>query len=118
MKPESRKASRGGAAATRAKQGTQLEPPLLGLGPVSLRVLRKAGINTRADLERMGPVRAYMAAKRVERRVTLNLLWGIAGALTNTHWTRLPEEYRSSLLLEYDGLVDAERIVVRAKLDR
>jgi len=54
-------------------------------------------------------VQAFMAAKKVESGVTLNLLWGIAGALTDTHWTRLPADYRSSLLLEYDGCVDAER---------
>ena len=82
---------------------------LLGLGPVSIRVLRAAGIATRADLERLGPVRAYIAAKRIEPRVTLNLLWGIAGAVTDTHWTKLPPEYRSSLLLDYDAHLDAER---------
>src|SRR5690349_6322177 len=84
-------------------------PALLGLGPVSLRVLRAAGITTRAELEKLGPVRAYIAAKRVEPRVTLNLLWGIAGAITDTHWTKLPSEYRSSLLLDYDGHLDAAR---------
>src|SRR4249920_1045801 len=83
--------------------------PLLGLGPVSLRVLRAAGFSSRADLEKLGPVRAYLAAKRVEPRVTLNLLWGIAGAVTDTHWTKLPDEYRSSLLLDYDAYLDAEK---------
>jgi len=84
-------------------------PALLGLGPVSLRILRAAGIATRAELERLGPVRAYLAAKRIEPRVTLNLLWGIAGAVTDTHWTKLPAEYRSSLLLDYDAQLDAAR---------
>jgi DNA transformation protein len=87
------------------------QPRLLGLGPVSLRVLHAAGIATRTDLERLGPVRAFIAAKRMEPRVTLNLLWGIAGALTGTHWTKLPAEYRSSLLLDYDACMDAERSV-------
>jgi len=88
--------------------------PLLGLGPVSLRVLRAAGISSRADLERLGPVRAFISAKRVEPRVTLNLLWGIAGAVTNTHWTQLPAEYRSSLLLDYDAYLDAERALAKS----
>jgi len=43
--------------------------------------------------------------------MSLNLLWGIAGALTNTHWSKLSADYRSSLLLEYDGLLDAERVL-------
>jgi DNA transformation protein and related proteins len=74
-----------------------------------MRVLRAAGISTRADLERLGPVKAYLAAKRVEPRVTLNLLWGIAGALIDKHWSKLSAQYRSELLLEYDGQLDAER---------
>ena len=107
---KAKKTSRGSVGAARPKRQSSSRPvPLLGLGPVSLRVLRAAGIATRADLERLGPVRAFIAAKRVEPRVTLNLLWGIAGAVTNTHWTRLPTEYRSSLLLDYDGHLDAER---------
>ena len=81
----------------------------MGLGPFSLRVLHAAGITTRSDLEILGPVRAFIAAKRVEPTVSLNLLWGIAGAVTNTHWTKLPVEVRSSLLLEYDAYLDAER---------
>ena len=85
------------------------QPALLGLGPVSLRILRTAGIATRAELERLGPVKAFIAAKRVEPRVTLNLIWGIAGAVTDTHWTKLPADYRSTLLLDYDAHLDAER---------
>ena len=91
------------------RRSSSAQSALLGLGPVSLRVLRAAGITTRADLEKLGPVRAYLAAKQVEPRVTLNLLWGIAGAVTDTHWTKLPAEYRSSLLLDYDAALDAAR---------
>ena len=76
---------------------------------MSLRVLRAAGITTRAQLDRMGPVAAYMAAKAIEPRVTLNLLWGLAGAHTDTHWAQLPADYRSSLLLDYDAQRDAQR---------
>ena len=103
----SRRQSAGGTRRKRLSRSAQ--PALLGLGPVSLRVLRAAGIATRADLERLGPVKAYIAAKRVEPRVTLNLLWGIAGALTDTHWTKLPADYRSTLLLDYDAHLDAAR---------
>jgi len=91
------------------RRSSSAQAALLGLGPVSLRVLRAAGIATRADLEKLGPVRAYLAAKKVEPRVTLNLLWGIAGAVTDTHWTKLPADYRSSLLLDYDAALDAAR---------
>jgi hypothetical protein len=75
-----------GAASSKRRSGSA-QPALLGLGPV----------------------KAYIAAKRIEPRVTLSLLWGIAGAVTDTHWTRLPAEYRASLLLDYDAYLDASR---------
>ena len=100
---------RSARATSRKRLSGSSQPALLGLGPFSLRVLRAAGIATRTDLERLGPVKAYIAAKRVEPRVTLNLLWGIAGAVTDTHWTKLPADYRSTLLLDYDAHLDAAR---------
>ena len=109
---KSKRALRSHARKSRPKRSSPPSAePLLGLGPVSLRVLRAAGITSRADLERLGPVRSFLAAKRVEPTMSLNLLWGIAGALTNTHWSKLSADYRSSLLLEYDGLLDAERVL-------
>ncbi|MEO8062705.1 MAG: TfoX/Sxy family DNA transformation protein [Pseudomonadota bacterium] len=80
-----------------------------GLGPFSLRVLSAAGIATRAQLDKVGPLAAFIAAKAVEPKVTLNLLWALAGALTGKHWTRLPADYRSTLLLEYDAYCDQRR---------
>jgi hypothetical protein len=109
--PKAKVSKRKKPGATNLKGDAAVRPALLGLGPVSLRILRAAGIATRADLERLGPVKAYIAAKRVEPRVTLNLLWGIAGAVTDTHWTKLPVDYRSALLLDYDAYMDAERSV-------
>jgi DNA transformation protein len=94
---------------TPTRKSESARPARLGIGPVSMRVLRAARIGTRAALERLGPVRAYIAAQRLEPRVTLNLLWGIAGAVTDTHWTKLSAEYRSSLLLDYDAYLDAAR---------
>ena len=90
-------------------------PALLGLGPVSLAILKRAGITTRAQLEKMGPVAAFVAAKKVDPKVSLNLLWGIAGAITDTHWSKLPPDYRSSLLLEYDAHCDVRRTLERSK---
>ena len=82
---------------------------LLGLGPVSLGILKRAGIETRAQLEKLGPVPAFIAAKAIEPKVSLNLLWGIAGTITDMHWSKLPPDYRSSLRLEYDAYCDACR---------
>ena len=107
---KAKQSSRARVGGTHGKRipGPEAEP-LKGVGPFSLRVLHSLGIFTRADLDRVGPVRTFMAAKRIEPRVTLNFLWGVAGIVTGTHWSRLPAGYRSSLLLEYDAQLDAER---------
>jgi DNA transformation protein and related proteins len=82
---------------------------LLGLGPFSMRILRKAGISTRTQLDKIGPLAAFIAAKKIDPKVSLNLLWALAGAATDTHWTKLPRDYRSTLLLEYDAYCDQQR---------
>jgi DNA transformation protein len=82
---------------------------LYGLGPFSMRILRKAGIETRAQLDKMGPLAAFIAAKKIEPQVSLNLLWALAGAATDTHWTKLPRDFRSTLLLEYDAYCDQQK---------
>lgn len=97
----------------RKNQGAAKPPGLLGLGPKSLAILKRAGITSRAELEKRGPVASFIAAKAADPSVTLNLLWGIAGAITDTHWTKLPSDYRSSLLLEYDAHCDAQRMLAR-----
>ena len=87
----------------------------LGLGPKSIAILNRAGITTRAQLEKVGPVRAFIAAKAIEPKVSLNLLWGIAGAITDTHWSKLSPDYRSTLLLEYDAHCDVQRTLGRSR---
>ncbi len=79
---------------------------LYGLGAHSQKMLAAAGIHTRARLQKLGPIAAYVAVIEAGEKPSLNLLWGIAGALMNVHWSKLPEDYRSSLLLEYDAWCD------------
>ncbi len=98
------KTQKKGAAGRAAPR--QAVDALIGLGPVSRGVLARAGIRDVHDLRRAGPVGAYVAAKAVEPGVSLNLLWGIAGALTDTHWAKLDPEFKASLLLEYDAYCD------------
>ena len=79
---------------------------LYGLGSVSQEMLKAAGIHTRRDLETHGPVPAYIAVIEAGCRPSLNLLYAIAGALRGEHWSKLPDDYRGTLLLEYDAWCD------------
>ena len=82
---------------------------LYGLGSVSQDMLQAAGIHTLRDLEQLGPVPAYAAVIEAGCRPSLNLLWAIAGALRGEHWSKLPDDYRGTLLLEYDAWCDRNR---------
>lgn len=79
---------------------------LRNIGPVSLGWLQDAGINSRADLIRMGAVQAYLKVKAKQSRASLNLLWSLAGAERGVAWNRLTEETRERLLRELDAILD------------
>ena len=82
---------------------------LPGLGPKSLAMLAAAGIHSRADLERLGAVRAYLRVKAAGQAASLNLLWAMEGALTGRDWRVVAREERGRLLLELDAALEAAR---------
>jgi DNA transformation protein len=77
---------------------------LANLGPRSAEALVAAGIVSFADLQRLGSVAAYAQVKRVDPRVTLNLLWALEGTLSGLPWQVVAKEHRTSLLLALDTL--------------
>ena len=77
---------------------------LANLGPRSAEALVTAGIVSLAELQRLGSVAAYAQVKRVDPRVTLNLLWALEGALSGLPWRVVAKEHRTSLLLALDTL--------------
>ena len=77
---------------------------LANLGPRSAEALVTAGIMSLAELQRLGSVAAYAQVKRVDPRVTLNLLWALEGALSGLPWRVVAKEHRTSLLLALDTL--------------
>lgn len=78
-------------------------PGVKNIGPVSSGWLSSVGVRSRADLIRLGPVSAYLRVKDAGHRVTLNLLWALAGAERGLPWNRLSPEDRQQLLLELDA---------------
>lgn len=73
------------------------------LGEKSAAMLARAGITTRLELQRLGAVEAYILVKRAGVPVSLNLLYAVEGALTDTHWNRIPRDRREGLLMEVDA---------------
>lgn len=70
---------------------------LQNLGPKSVAWLREVGIVTRADLERVGSVRAYRKVAEAGLETSLNLLYALEGALLDLRWDRLPEAVKQNL---------------------
>ena len=82
---------------------------LRNLGPKSAKWLHAVGIHTRADLERLGAVNAYLQVKRGGFKVSLNLLYALAGLLLDVRWNKLPHDERSRLILEVDAMQDVQK---------
>lgn len=73
------------------------------LGPASSHWLREVGITTLEDLERVGAVGAFLLVEAESGRPSLNLLWAMEGALTDTPWEMIPPEVKADLLEELES---------------
>ena len=78
---------------------------LRNIGPKSSAWLRQVGLRTRADLDAIGAVEAFMKVKRAGFKPTLNLLYSIEGALRDCHWQEIPDARRSELVLAADAAI-------------
>jgi DNA transformation protein len=77
---------------------------LLNLGPVTARRLAEVGIADEQGLRALGVVAAYRRVKHAfPRETSLNLLYALEGALTDTPWLELTEEAKTRLRREAGG---------------
>ncbi len=72
------------------------------VGPKSAAWLRQVGVRTAEDLHRVGPVDAFLKVKRAGFRPSLNLLYSLAGAIDDCHWTDLSADRKGGLILELE----------------
>ena len=82
---------------------------LLNLGPKSAEWIEATGITSVGELRKLGAVETYWRVKKVGFNVSLNLLYALEGAITNTHWSKLSHDQRSRLLIEVDAREDQEK---------
>lgn len=81
-------------------------PALPNLGPASRAWLAAIGVRTIEDLRARGAVPTYVALKRGQPGVSLNLLYALVGAVDGMHWRDVKRERRLELLLQVE---DCER---------
>lgn len=71
---------------------------LPGLGPASLQWLSEVGIETEAELRKIGAAAAYRRLKQWNpKRVSLNMLWGLHSAITGVPWNRIDRARKARL---------------------
>ncbi|MCR6702338.1 MAG: TfoX/Sxy family protein [Dokdonella sp.] len=80
------------------------------VGPKSAAWLRQVGVRTLEDLQRIGPVEAFLKTKRAGFRPSLNLLYSMAGALADCHWTDLDEADKQALIADLEAAEAANPI--------
>ncbi len=73
------------------------------VGPKSAAWLRQVGVRTLEDLVRVGPVEVFLKVKRAGFRPSLNLLYAMAGAIDDCHWTDVAEERKAALIGELEA---------------
>lgn len=77
---------------------------LKNLGNTSVNWLRAVGIQSRAELEAMGPARAYNRIRERGFKVSKVLLYALQGALMDVHWNELDPSLKQRLLEEAERL--------------
>ena len=98
------------APAGRAKASAPGElGTLLNLGPKSSVWLAAAGIHTRAELERLGPIEACRRIRRAGHPVSVLLAYAIEGGLMGCHWTAIPPGFKQQLKVDFARMRRAEK---------
>lgn len=69
----------------------------LNLGPTSAKWLAEIGIYTRDELIEIGVVEAYCLVKARQPKASLNLLYGLYGAVHHIPWNMIPPETKTAL---------------------
>ncbi len=77
---------------------------LKNIGPKSWKVLENAGIYDIETLRTMGAAAAYIAVKKSDDSVSLNLLYALAAGLKGLHWSKISSKEKARLNTEVEDL--------------
>ena len=76
---------------------------LKGLGPTSEKYLHEIGIFTKTDLQKIGPVQAFLILKeQFFMQPSLNFLYAMVGALEDKPWADIAKSEKTRLLMELE----------------
>lgn len=87
---------------------------LQGLGPKSEKCLNDIGIFTKEDLEKIGPIKAYIKLRDESKtKPSLNFLYAMVGALENENWVNIAQNEKGRLIMELDGYRELQELFER-----
>jgi DNA transformation protein and related proteins len=82
---------------------------LRNLGMASVNILHAVGINTLADLRRVGSVEAYKRIIARDINVSKVMLYALEGALLDVHWNDLEPDLKTRLVSEAEQSLDQQQ---------
>lgn len=74
---------------------------MLNLGPKTAAWLDAAGIHTRAQVAKLGPIGVCRRLLESGRPVSVLMAYAVEGGLSGTHWNALPAETKQWLRVEF-----------------
>jgi DNA transformation protein and related proteins len=85
---------------------------LKNLGMASVNILHAVGINTLADLRKIGSVETYLRIKARDINVSKVMLYALEGALLDIHWNDLEPSLKLQLVQEAEaGLTSRQQAI-------
>lgn len=79
---------------------------LRNIGPKSREWLAAVGVQSLEDVERLGVVETYVRVKAAfPDHVSLNMLWGLQGALMEIPWNQIPDDIKQDLLKQVEDAI-------------
>jgi len=96
---------------------TQPISSLRSLGPKSAAMLAEVGVHTLAQLTKKGAIATYVAAKRKNKSVSLNLLYGLISAIEDCDWRKVQRERKLELVMaveDYEHQLPVRKIKTNA----
>lgn len=87
---------------------------LKNLGMASVNILHAVGINTYAELRKVGAVEAYRRIKGRDINVSKVMLYALQGALLDIHWNDLSPALKLQLVSEAELGYGPEQKLARA----
>ena len=81
---------------------------LLNLGPKSSAWLLEAGIDSVAEVRKLGPIEVCRRIRANGRPVSVVMAYALEGALTGCHWNAIPWETKKFLRAKFSEMKKAE----------